>query len=390
MLVLCTGMYRSGSTWSFNVAKALIDSASKSVYADYSEDIQAAFAKFGDRYDHMVVKCHAVDAIGRNLIKHAGCWTVYTFRDPLDAVWSGMQVFKVSFEDALQKVKDSLDFLKFQSQAEDVHFIWYDDITDYPLRRIEMLAEYLGVDAPPGVIRRIAKALDREQLKEKLQKIDKKKSDTEDTGYSVYDKKTLFHKGHVRQDDSSGYENFTDEQIEKAVKALKGYVDEDCLLLDEFVNIGRLPEHTALPRPPGHPHPHAPAALTGPAPLLALPAPEGASPAQALVPVAATTAAPVQVPVPASAVNIAPPPDTRSPAALAAAAALARRESVIPAIAQRQALVADLLSDLAKPGDATQTLVAAGTPTRQKSLADELLKSIDDARRDRGVQPIRG
>src|SRR5437016_1368644 len=65
MIVLCTGMIRSGSTWSFNVVKRLLGRISTSVYGEYSDAVGQSLLSHGDGYEHRVIKCHAPDVFGR-------------------------------------------------------------------------------------------------------------------------------------------------------------------------------------------------------------------------------------------------------------------------------------------------------------------------------------
>lgn len=251
MLILCTGMYRSGSTWSYNVCRTLMEAASTSVYCKYSENIEESLTGPATKYDHVVLKCHAVDIIGRGLIKHASCWSVYTFRDPMDAIWSGMDAFKESFDKALKNVVDSLKFLEFQAQTDDAHFIWYNDITDRPVERILMIADYLGVEPTPRLIKRMADEYDRERLKEKTERIGKVKNEMgeyvdDPTATAIYDKKTLFNKGHVRVNNTSGYDMLSDEQFDKAMAALKNYVDDEGRLRPDLIRVGHAPAEYAL------------------------------------------------------------------------------------------------------------------------------------------------
>src|SRR5579871_5554944 len=97
MLVLCTGMNRSGSTWSYNVVRQLLTRQGGTVGGGYVNEVGEALLRGGQRFDHLVFKTHGPDDYGRVLIKQRLCRTIYTYREPLDAVLSAMEAFNNGF-----------------------------------------------------------------------------------------------------------------------------------------------------------------------------------------------------------------------------------------------------------------------------------------------------
>src|SRR5262245_66379173 len=81
--VLISGMFRSGSTWSFNIARELLQMrfGPKGVYTLASEDARASIAAREQRRA-VVMKGHVLDDFGRNLIRTAQAKVVHTVRNP--------------------------------------------------------------------------------------------------------------------------------------------------------------------------------------------------------------------------------------------------------------------------------------------------------------------
>src|SRR5258708_6354288 len=91
MIVLLTGMFRSGSTWAFNVAKSLLSRevpVAALIAGTYANDVGAAIAELDEHIQHFLIKTHMPDRVGHMLIKHRMTPTICTYRDPLDCIVS--------------------------------------------------------------------------------------------------------------------------------------------------------------------------------------------------------------------------------------------------------------------------------------------------------------
>src|SRR5579871_230735 len=152
MLVLCSGMARSGSTWSFNVAKQLLRRVSGSVAAGYGDAIGEALQLHGQTAEHLVVKSHNPDGVGRALIKQGLCRTIYTYRDPLDAILSAVEAFDRTVEGVTDVIRDSLALMRFQVEAGGVLCLWYGDLVTRDRDAVAAIAAYLGLALSDDVI----------------------------------------------------------------------------------------------------------------------------------------------------------------------------------------------------------------------------------------------
>ena len=87
-LVLCNGMPRSGSTWSFNVAMELLRRCDpdQEVYGGYNEKPVEFLKAAPATARHVVMKCCFLTALGKRLAYSGAARVIYTWRDPADAI----------------------------------------------------------------------------------------------------------------------------------------------------------------------------------------------------------------------------------------------------------------------------------------------------------------
>jgi Sulfotransferase domain len=197
-LILCTGMPRSGSTWSFNVCMSLLESAhpGASIVAFYSADIRAILA---DRVaDYLVIKCHNVDEAGHRAIGRGECRTIYTYRNPCEAVTSFIVFADVSFVDALASIKASLEFMTFQRRYGDALFLSYTELNGTPQQAIRKIADHLG---PAGNEAAITAADHRSSRQEAAAVAEKVETLTPAEVYQddkyLYHRRSLIHRNHL-------------------------------------------------------------------------------------------------------------------------------------------------------------------------------------------------
>ncbi len=111
-IVTCTGMPRSGSTWSYNVVRQLLESVDgkQNVTAQYREGaggdeaIENALAASA----HQVIKLHYPQQLTMNAIRNGGVWNIYTFRDPVTALASFREMFGGDIASAARRIDISL------------------------------------------------------------------------------------------------------------------------------------------------------------------------------------------------------------------------------------------------------------------------------------------
>jgi len=84
MVILCDGMVRSGSTWSFNVVRNLLTSdPTRKVHGIYSESPAVLAAGIHPRPSHLVIKSHVLSPLAHDLCCSNRVQAIYTWRNPI-------------------------------------------------------------------------------------------------------------------------------------------------------------------------------------------------------------------------------------------------------------------------------------------------------------------
>ena len=162
LLVLCTGIVRSASTWSFNVCRHLgmfrarqQQQPFSSGYvgeADLEREIEVGLRRIEGP---TVLKAHGIGPRAVAALRDGRAQGVCTFRDPRDCVASDLAFRKLDFDPAVRRVSQNLTYLGFYRAARRTLFVRYEDMVADPLRQVTRIAAHLGVDAGPIDLRRI-------------------------------------------------------------------------------------------------------------------------------------------------------------------------------------------------------------------------------------------
>ncbi len=145
--VLCAGLFSSGSTWVFNVARQLLrlDTGSSrivSIYADAISDAQEADIA---EADVLVIKSHQPSATLRALSRLAGMRMLVTVRDPRDAVVSLMTRFEMPLGAALPTIMESSRAIAALRARTDALVLRYEDGFTESRETVDAIAAYLGL-----------------------------------------------------------------------------------------------------------------------------------------------------------------------------------------------------------------------------------------------------
>lgn len=145
--VLCAGLYRSGSTWTFNVAARLfrLRFPAKHIVAIYTDDLGEIEESAMQDADCLVLKAHKPAPAVRSLARISGMPVLLTSRDPRDAVASLMMQFKLDFVSALAWVEASSHALIPLLRQPNTLLLRYEDGFTSKLESVEAIARCLGV-----------------------------------------------------------------------------------------------------------------------------------------------------------------------------------------------------------------------------------------------------
>lgn len=206
--VICDGMPRSASTWSFNVAMEVLRQAAdqRPVHGGYDECVARFLSQAPPTARYVVLKCHSLDSLGRTLVHMGRARVIYTRRNIADAVASFMQMWDGAFEEALVQIEASLELYALHRGSEDALILDYGTIMDSPEQALQRIAAHLGVELEPHAVRQIMEATSFERMRERSEAL-KQSGVRRDRSYgdnSLIDQDSLLHPGHI-QDGTSGY-----------------------------------------------------------------------------------------------------------------------------------------------------------------------------------------
>lgn len=220
MLVVVAGMQRSGSTFSYNVARELLESRG-GVSSFATNTLIDALLNQGDS-QHTIIKSHSPDDLINSLLRNNAVPCICTVRKPEDAIASWMRAFKFSLEESVSIYRQWL--IWHQKMHQHMLNIRYEEIDVYPYLTVRKISKYLlrrwGVFETTKIWWRNRKK--RIYIETKEMKSDNKVN----IGFSYYDKSTFYHRRHVSSLNSKkANELLSVEEIKYLRDELTGILD---------------------------------------------------------------------------------------------------------------------------------------------------------------------
>jgi hypothetical protein len=207
-LVICSGIKRSASTWSFNVCRHLAEARARvtgarflSEYANHTDDLikrlsGEAAAKDGDLIG--VIKAHepgkgTVGSIRRGKIRN-----VYTIRDPRDCLASMEQFWQREKNETFERrINEFLFWLRYAEifLADGAsHVVRYEDMIGDPAAEIRRIAKYLDLKCDAALIADIAEKTSPEASQSLIDEMNKGKADADGR---LFNSLTQLHERHL-------------------------------------------------------------------------------------------------------------------------------------------------------------------------------------------------
>lgn len=187
MLVFCSGMKRSGSTWQFNAVCRLLERRRTVVVEGFFPDDELEM-KYDDLIEWAkepdtihVVKTHALFDSREKGLDPSSVWTTYTFRDIRDAAVSIKRQFGAEGQRLIDILDESVATYYRAVQLPNSLSQRYESFTTDPQQGVVDLAAFFGLDLNSAEIDAVVSACSVERLK--------KVSDQEASNL----KKRLFH-----------------------------------------------------------------------------------------------------------------------------------------------------------------------------------------------------
>jgi hypothetical protein len=228
MIVIVAGMQRSGSTFSFNVVRELLQARGKLHQEPFGLAAQV-LERSGDA-QHVLIKAHAVDEFTMRLIQVGAARVVCTFRRPVDAIASWQETFGFNLEDSIREIETWLAM--FQRIRNQALIISYDELDLHPFRAAWRIAQHLCPDAGVPEVKGIARRYTKKNVKAIADGLQKDAETVERLEFSYFDKATFFHRNHVSTIASRpAEERIPPDAIEAVRQRLGRYLDEEGNLL---------------------------------------------------------------------------------------------------------------------------------------------------------------
>ena len=222
MLVFIAGMPRSGSTFSFNVAREVLSRRGKTHHAAV-----ASLAGIDTDAKHFILKAHDADEEMTRRIMAGDMKAIVTLRRrPEDAVASWMTAFGHGLDETLGVFRGWFAF--YERIKPQALLVDYDEIDTRPAEAAGRIARHLvpeiGMTEVINLHRRFANA--KADVFEKTHAMQAADAGVQDVGFSYYDTATFYHRRHVQSLTSRSASDILDaEQIGRIRRDLAPHID---------------------------------------------------------------------------------------------------------------------------------------------------------------------
>jgi hypothetical protein len=208
MQIICDGMQRSGSTWSYHIARGLLLRCrpGEGIHCGYNEDIAGFIASVPASARHVLLKTHLLDPTGKALARSGTARVIYTWRNLPDVMASFLGIFGGDFEHAFLAITNSLVIYRFHARGNNALLIGYDEIMQTPVETIARVAAYLGLKPAESDIAALAHEQSLPEVRHRLEQ--------SETWRGPHEPETMLYQRHI-QNGGSGYGSkvLTTEQL---------------------------------------------------------------------------------------------------------------------------------------------------------------------------------
>ena len=203
--------------------------ADRRVFWDATEDLAGPMRENASRYDHLIFKTHDSDAYGRKLIHNGRCRAICSYRDPVDALASWMEMLHIELEPAVARMINHLRFVR--EQKADAFMIDYVKLELHAAATVRRIAAFLGEPITPLESRWLALRLSRPWVRWRYRLMIPGGLGVRDVGFSRYDEKTLYHHRHIkRRRSTNGRAAFSNAEIAYIRNEMRDFLDDNLAL----------------------------------------------------------------------------------------------------------------------------------------------------------------
>lgn len=193
MIVFVAGMPRSGSTFTFNIVRGLLEPRGR-LHQTPVESVLAAVSGAGSA-EHVIFKGHAADEVTVKLAKLGAIKVICSVRKPEDAIASWMETFGFSVEESIAAMDRWI--LMYQELNDYALSLRFETIDATPFGAARAIAQHVCPDSTAEEAEAICRAFTKECVQQLSLRVTDRKGEIEDLGFSYYDKGTYFHRRHV-------------------------------------------------------------------------------------------------------------------------------------------------------------------------------------------------
>lgn len=205
-LTLCSGLRRSGSTWSYNVARLLMQSVAQArraeFYASYHDGenldkmIRWAVQKKAGFY---VAKSHLPGPLAMKAIATGKAWNIVTYRDPRDVVVSLHDFKGWSIEEGVRAVLHEMPYIETFWKHDRSLKLRYEDMKADPRAEIGKIARFLRVQVDDGFVEQLHEHTSAEAARRVAESLPSLEDGAvrQEEDHLVH-REQLLHTGHVR------------------------------------------------------------------------------------------------------------------------------------------------------------------------------------------------
>lgn len=169
MLVLCSGMIRSGSTLQYNLAKAVVEKAGRGRGLGWKEEVQPALTpeRIGelcaDQQVH-VVKAHDLLGLEHLSPTPEGLYVLYSYRDVRDVAGSAKTIWKKEGDALTTAIAEALFVYGAVERMPRRTMQSYELLTERSAEAVAQIASALGIGLGGGEASAIAAEWSKEKV----------------------------------------------------------------------------------------------------------------------------------------------------------------------------------------------------------------------------------
>ena len=171
MLVICSGMKRSGSTWQFNAVCRLLEISERVEIQGFLPDdememrVEELSKWANDPGAFHIVKTHAMFDSRKHEIAPEKVLTTYTYRDIRDAAVSIKRQFGADGQRLIDILDGSVEMFFWMRSLPNCILQRYEDFTVDPKTAVKQLADFMKLKSDPGMVDRVVEACSIESMK---------------------------------------------------------------------------------------------------------------------------------------------------------------------------------------------------------------------------------